>query len=76
MTAPGPEFDPHRLAVRARGHRVTPYRIGYVVGLNGEDLPNSYTPGSVGASNYREGVKYGRMQRQRERTANLPRTVP
>lgn len=75
MTAPGPEFDLHRVAIRARGHRVTPYRIGYMVGFNGQDLPNPYRPGSVGASNYREGIKYGRMQRQQERIANLPRVV-
>lgn len=70
MTAqnvPGPMFDPHRAAIRERGHRVTPYRIGLEVGRRGENLANPYLPGSVAASNYREGLKWTRMmQKARE----------
>jgi len=64
--APGPEFDPHREAIRARWHRVTPFRLGYEVGARGEDLPNPYAPGSLGAGCYHQGLKAGRQWRKRK----------
>lgn len=66
QNVPGPMFDSHRITIRKKGFRVTPYRIGLEVGRRGEDLPNPYLPGSSGANCYREGVKWGRMQFQHD----------
>jgi hypothetical protein len=56
---PGPDFDPHRAAIRQRGHRVTPYRIGVQSGNWLDNLPCPYAPRSIGERNFLEGVKYG-----------------
>ncbi len=67
---PGPEFDPHRAAIRAKGHSVNPYRIGMEVGERGEDRPNPYAYGSRGASLFREGVKVGYCLRRAKATGS------
>jgi hypothetical protein len=67
-TSPGPEFDSHREAIRARGHSVNPYRIGCEVGMRGEDLPNPYGPRSRGAYLYEDGLQFGRKRRAQGET--------
>lgn len=50
--------------VRAEWRYCSPYRLGLAVGAAGDNLPSPYAPGSRGDSNYLNGVKYGRAERQ------------
>lgn len=59
--SPTPDFEPHRAAIRARGHRVNPYRLGVEVGRRGDDLPSPYPSGTRGARMYADGVKWARV---------------
>lgn len=55
---PGPDFDPVRRAIKAAGHRVTPYRLGsFSHGLHA----NPYTPGSQAHGLFNEGAKWARQ---------------
>ncbi len=36
-------YEPFRQAVRALGHKITPYRLGYAVGFADSPLPCPYT---------------------------------
>lgn len=51
-------YEPFRDAIRARGHVVNPWRLGYAIGEAGQELPNPYTT-PRGAKLFREGLKDG-----------------
>ncbi len=56
------EYEPFRVAIRARRHRVTPYRLGYAIAEAGGDLACPYT-NRVSIDGFREGLVWGRRAR-------------
>lgn len=68
--APHDPYEPHKAAIRARGHLVNPWRLGGEVGRAGLDLPCPYTtPRS--AKLYRDGLRDGHVTRRLERQREL-----
>ena len=61
-----PEFWPFVQQARARFGRLTPLRLGMLVGAAGADLPAPYAEGTQALVTYREGLEFGKKQRARE----------
>lgn len=61
-----PTLEDARKSARERWGRLTPYRIGYCVGLLGVQCENPYSKTGRGFFSYREGLWYG-VERRREK---------
>lgn len=48
-------YWPFIIQGRARWGRITPYRLGRMLGDAGSDLPNPYDPGSIGYKHFQQG---------------------
>ena len=53
-------YEPYIAEARRRHGRVTPFRLGFLIGLAGDNLPSPYFPSSSGDALYRQGVRIGR----------------
>ena len=52
-------YDLYRAAVRERFGRVTPFRLGLVMGKAGADMPSPYPATSIGTKHYKQGIEHG-----------------
>jgi hypothetical protein len=63
---PGSEFAPYISKVREQFRMATPFRLGAEVASRGEYIISPYYPGSYADKNYRDGLEFGRRQREKE----------
>jgi hypothetical protein len=55
-------YEPFRQAIRAKGRKITPYRLGYAVSLANSPLPCPYKT-LVSVNAFRAGLRYGALRR-------------
>lgn len=74
--APNDTIQPYIDRARRTHGRLTPYRLGLVVGEAGADVPCPYEPGSRGAKSYAFGLEVGRSHRAMDQAFNEPHKGP
>lgn len=72
MTTFPKEFATYINRARARYGRLTPFRLGVIVGEAGSDLPNPYPKTGTGHKQFDAGAEHGHKQSIKQRSQEQP----
>lgn len=60
----------YRKKIRSMYRRCTPWRLGYQIAYNREDVPCPYLPDSKGENMYLDGMEWGKADRSMDDALN------